>query len=86
MPPPDIHLLNRDEELRKAYDETVSSALQDTDPETLSSEELAAKARTVMTEIASNVIPAKQKTKFPPEFTEVTISLLHQKRHLWRHM
>ena len=39
-----------------------------------------------MTEVAINVIPAKQKTKFPPEFTEDTISIIHQKRRLWRHM
>ena len=39
-----------------------------------------------MREAASNVIPAEQKTKFPPEFTVNTISLIHQKRRLWRYM
>ena len=86
--PPQLNVrsLNNDSELRKSYSESVSSTLSNSDPETLSSEILAAQARSAMLSSAQNVVPRKLKTKFPVEFTEDTIALIQLKSKLWRDM
>ena len=82
----DIHMLNCDSELSKSYSESVSSILSNNDPDTLDSEELAAKTRSAMLASAEKVIPPKPKNKFPSEFTENTISLIRSKSKLWKDM
>jgi len=55
-----------------------------TDPET-SSKELSSTIRSVTVGSAGKVIPVKFKTKFPEEFSNETIALIHQKQKLEIH-
>ena len=84
-PPLDIRSLSQDH-VKEAFQREISSALGDTDPDTLPSEELAATIRSVANDSAQRVIPAKPKNKFPEEFSAETIDLIHRKRKLWKFM
>ena len=82
-PPPPLDLRSLHQaEIEEAFQAEISSALNDSDPSTLQSEELASTIRTVTVNSAQKVIPVKPKTKFPEEFTLETIELIHQKRKL----
>ena len=64
----------------------MTFVLGESDPHTLSSDELASAIHSATVNSATKTIPAKQKFKFPKEFTKDTISLIHRKRKLWKFM
>ena len=86
LPPLDIQLLHHDKSVNEAFQQEISTSLGDLDPQTLSSDELASKIRSVASESARKHIPAKRKAKFPEEFTKETIGLIRRKRELWKSM
>ena len=79
----DIRSLNQSH-VKEAFQREISSVLDETNPETLSSEDLASRIRSVTNSSAQKVIPARCKNKFPEEFSPETIALIHQKRKLWK--
>ena len=81
----DIRSLSQNH-VKEAFQRETTLALGDTDPDTLSTEELAATIRSVANDSAKKVIPAKPKNKFPAEFSAETIELIHRKRKLWKFM
>ena len=64
QPSLDIQSLN-DSHVRDAFQQEISSVLSQSDPETLSPEDLATKIRSVTNSAAQKVIPANRKPKFP---------------------
>ena len=81
----DIRSLNQTR-IKESFQHEVSSALGETNPETLSSEDLASTIRSVTDSAAQKIIPAKRKAKFPDEFRPETIALINAKRRLWKFM
>ena len=74
----------QDTAVRDAFEERVTSLLGTVDPETLSTDELSDKIRSVPVTAASSVLPLTPKTKYPEEFSANTISLISRKRKLWK--
>ena len=81
--PLEVSSLNQ-AETEKSFQDEINVTLGNTDPSTLDSDTIASTIRTVTVDAAQKVIPAKSKPKFPSEFTPETISLIHQKRKLWK--
>ena len=71
-------------ETEKSFQDEINVTLGNTDPSTLDSDTIASTIRTVTVDAAQKVIPAKSKAKFPSKFTPEAISLIHQKRKLWK--
>ena len=66
-----------------AFQAEVESALGNENPENVSSEYLATSIRTATVTAAQKVIPMKQKSKYPREFSAATVTLINRKRKLW---
>ena len=81
----DIRLLNNND-IRETFQQEISSALNESDPETLPSDELASTIRSVVISAAQNAIPAIRKPKFPEEFSAETIALIQRKLKMWKFM
>ena len=80
-----INALN-DEAVKTAFQREVDQLIGDANPEDVASDELASSIRSATVSAAANVIPVRQKHKFPCEFSPETISLIHRKRRLWSFM
>ena len=76
----------RDANVQEAYQEHVTSLLGQSDPETLSSDTISTNIRSSLVRAAETVLPVKQKTKFPEEFSAVTIAAIKQKRKMWKYL
>ena len=77
-PPLDISSLNQSR-VKEAFQSEISSVLGETNPEALPSEDIASTIRSVTTNAAQKIIPAKRKPKFPEEFRPETIALINRK-------
>ena len=83
QPSLDIRSLN-DSRIRESFQQEISSALNESAPESLSPDNLASTIRSVMNSAAQNVIPRTRKSKYPPEFCAETIALIQKKRKMWK--
>ena len=72
--------------VRETFQNTVTHALGDTNPDEVPSDQLSSTIRNVTCEAARATIPTKSKSKFPEEFSPETIALIQQKRTVWRSM
>ena len=72
-----------EDEIKDAFQKDIEQSLGNANPADLPSEELASSIRSATVFAANEVIPVKQKSKFPQEFSQETISLIHRKRRLW---
>ena len=70
--------------VRETFQNTVTRALGDTNPDEVPSDQLSSTIRNVTCEAARATIPTKSKSKFPEEFSPETIALIQQKRTVWR--
>ena len=69
--------------IKDAFQKGIEQSLGNANPDDLPSEELASSIRSATVSAAKEVIPVKQKSKFPQEFSRETISLINRKRRLW---
>ena len=69
--------------IKDAFQKDIEQSLGNANPADLPSEELASSIRSATVSAANKVIPVTQKSKFPQEFSQETISLIHRKRRLW---
>ena len=68
----------RDSETQRAFELEVSKGLGSSNPETLTTDDLSSKIRTIPVEAAKTVLPVKPKPKFPSEFSAETVKLINK--------
>ena len=83
QPSLDMHAFSQPE-VKEAFQNAITQALGDNNPDDIPSDQLASTIRSVTTTVAQDVIPVKAKPKFPEEFSAETIQLIQRKRELWK--
>jgi len=73
-------------ECKIAYQSEVEAVLGAENPEFLPSDCLSEKIRKATTLASEKAIPEKPKTKFPKEFSDQTVAMIHQKRAMWKQL
>ena len=81
----DTRMLNNPE-CKIAYQSEVEAVLGAENPEFLPSDRLSEMIRKATTLASAKAIPEKPRTKFPKEFSDQTVALIHQKRAMWKQL
>ena len=85
QPPIDRSTL-RNENVQAAFQMEITTRLRESDPESLPTDELSDKIRSVPVVAAETVLPPKTKAKFPEEFSANTIEMIGRKRKMWKYL
>ena len=73
-----------DDNIRTTFEQEVTNLLGSSDPDSLSTDYLSNKIRTVAVNAAESVLPMKAKSKFPEDFSLNTADMIRQKRKTWK--
>ena len=73
-----------DDNIRTTFEQEVTNLLGSSDPDSLSTDYLSNKIRTVAVNAAESVLPVKAKPKFPEDFSLNTADMIRQKRKTWK--